>query len=117
MKPDSVTVVDQLGGLLSKDGANNDGSEARIRFQRQVEDKYRQQLLQLLTPLVGAGNFTAEVQADVNLDETSATRESFDKDGRLRDNHGHQRADGEILVHKFLRVSGSCSQLRSKIDK
>ena len=38
----------------------------------------------LLTPLVGAGNFTAEVQADVNLDETSATRESFDKDGRLR---------------------------------
>jgi flagellar M-ring protein FliF len=89
MKPDSVTVVDQLGGLLSKDGANNDGSEARIRFQRQVEDKYRQQLLQLLTPLVGAGNFTAEVQADVNLDETSATRESFDKDGRLRAETGN----------------------------
>lgn len=89
MRPDAVTVVDQLGGLLSKDGANSDGSEARIRFQRQVEDKYRQQLVQLLTPLVGAGNFTAEVQADVNLDETSATRESFDKDGRLRAETGN----------------------------
>lgn len=89
MKPDAVTVVDQLGGLLSKDGANTDGSETRIRFQRQVEDKYRQQLIQLLTPLVGAGNFTAEVQADVNLDETSATRESFDKDGRLRAETGN----------------------------
>ncbi|KQT34742.1 flagellar M-ring protein FliF [Sphingomonas sp. Leaf412] len=89
MKPDAVTVVDQLGGLLSKDGNGGDGSEARIRFQRQVEDKYRQQLVQLLTPLVGAGNFTAEVQAEVNLDETSATRESYDKDGRLRAETGN----------------------------
>lgn len=101
MKPDAVTVVDQLGGLLSKDAAGNDGSEARIRFQRQVEDKYRQQLIQLLTPLVGAGNFTAEVQADVNLDETSATRETFDKDGRLRAETGNwtgnQAAPGQQL--------------------
>jgi flagellar M-ring protein FliF len=89
MKPDAVTVVDQLGGLLSKDGNGGDGSETRIRFQRQVEDKYRQQLIQLLTPLVGAGNFTAEVQADVNLDETSATRESYDKEGRLRAETGN----------------------------
>ncbi len=89
MKPDAVTVVDQLGGLLSNDAKGGDGSEARIRVQRQVEDKYRQQLVQLLTPLVGAGNFTAEVQADVNLDETSATRESYDKEGRLRAETGN----------------------------
>jgi flagellar M-ring protein FliF len=85
MKPEGVTVVDQMGGLLSKSGQDaGNGSEERIRFQRQLEDKYRQQLIQLLTPLVGAGNFTAEVQADVNLDETSATRESFEKQGALR---------------------------------
>ena len=60
-------------------------NDKRIEFQRRVEDKYRQQLTQLLTPLVGAGNFTAEVQADVNLDETSATRESYDKAGALVD--------------------------------
>ncbi|UVO51220.1 flagellar M-ring protein FliF [Sphingomonas sp. SUN019] len=85
MKPEGVTVVDQMGGLLSKSGQDaGSGNEERIRFQRQLEDKYRQQLIQLLTPLVGAGNFTAEVQADVNLDETSATRESFEKQGALR---------------------------------
>ena len=90
MKPDSVTVVDQLGGLLTKHGDGADAAnDARIDFQRRVEDKYRQQLIQLLTPLVGAGNFTAEVQADVNLDETSATRESYDKDGRLRAETGN----------------------------
>ena len=90
MKPDSVTIVDQLGALLSKSGdGQTDANDKRIQFQRQVEDKYRQQLNQLLTPLVGAGNFTAEVQADVNLDETSATRESYDKEGRLRAESGN----------------------------
>jgi flagellar M-ring protein FliF len=90
MKPDSVTVVDQLGALLSKSGdGGNDSGDARLRVQRQVEDKVRQQLNTLLTPLVGAGNFTAEVQADVNMDETSATRESYDKNGILRAETGN----------------------------
>jgi flagellar M-ring protein FliF len=85
MKPDSVTIVDQMGGLLSKrDGAGAGATAERIEFQRRIEEKYRQQLAQLLTPLVGAGNFTAEVQAEVNLDETQATRESYDKQGALR---------------------------------
>lgn len=90
MKPEAVTIVDQMGGLLSRPGgAGQSGSEQRVALQRQVEDKYRQQLVQLLTPLVGAGNFTAEVQADVNMDETSATRESYDKDGALRAETGN----------------------------
>ena len=85
MKPDAVTVVDQMGALLSKSGNPADAATSeRIDFQRRLEDKYRRQVTQLLTPLVGAGNFTAEVQAEVNLDETSATRESYDKQGTLR---------------------------------
>ena len=92
MKPDSVTIVDQMGTLLSKPGGmgdSADASDARIRLQRQVEDKYRAQIAQLLTPLVGAGNFTAEVQADVDLDETQATRESYEKQGVIRAEQGN----------------------------
>lgn len=90
MKPENVTVVDQLGALLSKPGgAGASGSDERLDIQRKMEDKYRTQLVQLLTPLVGAGNFTAEVQADVNLDETQATRESYDKQGTLRAETGN----------------------------
>ncbi|OWK31250.1 flagellar basal-body MS-ring/collar protein FliF [Sphingomonas dokdonensis] len=90
MKPEAVTIVDQMGGLLSKPGGmGQSGTEQRIALQRQVEEKYRQQLMQLLTPLVGAGNFTAEVQADVNMDETQATRESYDKEGALRAETGN----------------------------
>ena len=91
MKPDDVTIVDQLGALLTKSGGGgaNVGNDQRIDFQRRVEDKYRTQLIQLLTPLLGAGNFTTEVQADVNLDETQATRESYDKAGVLRAETGN----------------------------
>lgn len=92
MKNDAVTIVDQMGALLSKSGDNGSGTSAgdeRIDFQRRVEDKYRQQLSQLLTPLVGAGNFSAEVQADVNLDESQATRESYDKAGALKAEQGN----------------------------
>lgn len=83
MKAEAVTIVDQAGALLSKSGQEGSAGDARIDFQRRVEDKYRQQLVQLLTPLLGAGNFTAEVQADVDLDENQATRETFDKAGAV----------------------------------
>ncbi|MBB4837851.1 flagellar M-ring protein FliF [Sphingomonas kyeonggiensis] len=84
MAPEGVTIVDQMGALLSKKGNEaNAAGDARIDYQRRIEDKYREQLVQLLTPLVGAGNFTAEVQADVDLDENQATRESYDKEGAV----------------------------------
>lgn len=91
MKPDAVTIVDGSGTLLTKPGgASATGvSDERIDFQRRVEGKYREQLVQLLTPLVGAGNFSAEVQADVNLDETQATREAYGKEGALRAEQGN----------------------------
>jgi len=84
MTPESVTIVDQAGALLSKQGgAGASAGDTRIDFQRRVEDKYRQQLTQLLTPLLGAGNFSVEVQADVDLNESQATRETYDKDGQV----------------------------------
>ncbi|WP_294339403.1 flagellar basal-body MS-ring/collar protein FliF [uncultured Sphingomonas sp.] len=90
MKPDAVTIVDQMGTLLSNSSDGNGTGEAdkRIAMQRQVEEKVKAQVAQLLTPLVGAGNFTAEVQADINFDETQATRESYEKQGTLRAEQG-----------------------------
>ncbi|MFX5705624.1 flagellar M-ring protein FliF, partial [Acinetobacter baumannii] len=54
MKPDSVTIVDQMGKLLSHPGGSDDATaatDARIDFQRKMEAKYQEQLTQLLTPL------------------------------------------------------------------
>ena len=91
MKPDQVTIIDQMGALLSKPSDGSDAStlsDERIDYQRRIEDKYRAQLNTLLTPLLGAGNFSAEIQADVDLDESQATRESYDKQGVVRAEQG-----------------------------
>ncbi|WP_174297491.1 flagellar basal-body MS-ring/collar protein FliF [Sphingomonas bacterium] len=91
MKPDAVTIVDQMGALLTRGGGEAGDGEGtrRLEVERRTEDKVREQVVQLLTPLVGAGNFTTQVQADVNLDETQATRESYDKAGTLRAETGN----------------------------
>ena len=98
MKPEGVTIVDQMGGLLTK-GANQSAlgaaSDERVAFQRRIEEKYRAQVVQMLTPLIGAGNFTTEVQADVDLNETQATKESYDKQGVLRVEQGQWTGNGK----------------------
>lgn len=91
MKADQVTIIDQMGALLSKPTDGSEGStlsDERIDYQRRIEDKYRAQLNTLLTPLLGAGNFSAEIQADVDLDQSQATRESYDKQGVVRAEQG-----------------------------
>src|SRR3546814_18087548 len=81
LAPDGVSVVDQSGRLLSSAGGGGvaEASSKRIAVQNQLEERYRQSIATLLTPIVGAGNFTAEVHADVDFTETQATREALDR--------------------------------------
>ena len=81
MSPDAVRVADQHGRLLSQKG----GQDAdHLELQGRMEDKLRTQLDQLLTPMLGAGNFTSEIQVELDQDEVTTARESYDKQGVLR---------------------------------
>ena len=82
LAPDGVSVVDQNGRLLSSAGGDGlaDASNKQIAVQSRIEERYREALTTLLTPIVGEGNFTAEVHADVDFTETHATREGFPKE-------------------------------------
>jgi flagellar M-ring protein FliF len=84
LSPDGVSVVDQAGHLLS--AQNSDGQDAtdrQVMIQQKVEDRYRQSLSSLLSPIVGDGNFTAEVHADMDFTEAASTTETFPKDGAV----------------------------------
>ncbi|WP_156680337.1 flagellar basal-body MS-ring/collar protein FliF [Sphingomonas profundi] len=82
LAPDAVSIVDQTGQLLSRDGGDpaSDASERQIAIQAKMEARYQEGLRKLLTPLLGEGNFTAEVHADLDFAEVQATRESYPKD-------------------------------------
>lgn len=93
LSPENVSVVDQNGRLLSGAGGSATGasaeSERQIAVQQAIEDRYRQAIATLLTPIVGAGNFTAEVNADVDFSQVEASREAYPEATRtLRSEQG-----------------------------
>lgn len=92
---DAVSVIDQSGALLSSEQASAD--DRMFQLQLQMEDRYRQAVVALLTPIAGQGNFSVEVHADVDASESQSTRETYPKDDRaLRSEEGNKSvsADG-----------------------
>jgi flagellar M-ring protein FliF len=78
---DAVRIVDQHGRLLSQpESADAD----RLGLQARMEAKLRAQVSQLLTPMLGEGNFSTEVQAELDMNEVTSARESYDKEGAVR---------------------------------
>jgi flagellar M-ring protein FliF len=89
LSPSDVSVVDQSGALMSREGSA--GDDRNFELQTQAEDRYRQALATLLTPMLGSGNYTAEVHADIDSSESQSTRESFPQnDKALRSEEGNK---------------------------
>ncbi len=80
LSPDRISVVDQSGALLTGDGI---GDQRQLGYQMRLEANIRQRVVKLLTPLIGAGRFTAEVAADVDFTSSDTTSERFDKNGAV----------------------------------
>ena len=78
---DAVKVIDQHGRLLS---SAKPGETDRLDLQSRMEEKLRSQVSQLLTPMLGEGNFSSEIQVDLDMDQLTSARESYDKQGVVR---------------------------------
>lgn len=81
MTSDEVRVVDQNGRLLS--AARETGTEA-LDLQRELEAKLVSQIDALLLPLLGEGNYSAQVQAELDPEEVTRARETYDNPGVVR---------------------------------
>lgn len=81
MSPDAVRVVGQNGRLLS-DPESPQGEG--LTLQREHEAKLREQLDALLLPLLGEGNFSAQVQVELERAEVTSARETYEKEGVVR---------------------------------
>lgn len=79
--PEAVRVVDQSGRLLSDTSGN---AADALQLQREFEEKLRLQVGQLLSPMLGEGNFSTEVQVELDMTEVTEARESYDNEGVVR---------------------------------
>ncbi len=77
----AVRVVDQNGRLLS-DPRSQEGDG--LNLQREHEAKLSQQIDALLLPLLGEGNFSAQVQVELDTAEVTTARETYEKEGAIR---------------------------------
>ncbi|NVK57549.1 MAG: flagellar M-ring protein FliF [Alteromonadaceae bacterium] len=71
MEPERVTVTDSNGRLLNSGSQNSVSARARKEYEieRQRESEYQEKIDAILIPVLGIGNYTAQV--DVSMDFTS----------------------------------------------
>lgn len=98
MSREDVSVVDQSGKLLSSEvllkNSALDEVSRQFDFKQQVESRYQQRISHLLEPLVGSGNFRAQVTANVDFEKVIQTVEQFDPGTAvLRSEQGKERVN------------------------
>ena len=80
MKPTRITVTDQHGRLLSS--CSQDAASAERRKEHELERKQEQALRDkidsVLIPILGFGNYTAQVDIQLDFSAIEQTRKSFD---------------------------------------
>ena len=108
LSPGDVSVVDQSGALMSHEGSSSD--DRNFELQLQAEGRYRQALATLLIPMLGAGNYTAEVHADIDQSESQSTRESYPKDDKaLRSEQGNKTSAAGTAGAPAVGIPGALS--------
>ncbi|MFT4099677.1 MAG: flagellar basal-body MS-ring/collar protein FliF [Burkholderiaceae bacterium] len=78
LAPKQVSVVDQNGTLLSAVEQATDGmNPTQINYVRQLEAGYIARIVDIVEPILGAGNVRAQVTADVDFTQSESTAEEF----------------------------------------
>ena len=78
MGPKQVSIVEQNGTLISDfDNAQHGLDPSQLGYLRQVESSLSRRVMDILEPIVGAGNVRAQVTADLDFTLTEATAELY----------------------------------------
>jgi len=96
LSPESVTLVDGRGRLLSSPGEGAEGAPgAAPAYQTQLEAQLAQRIEAMLGRTVGLGRVVAEVSADLDWTRRETTEERFDPASQIE--RSEQRSSEERL--------------------
>ncbi|MEM1100227.1 MAG: flagellar basal-body MS-ring/collar protein FliF [Pseudomonadota bacterium] len=90
----NVSVVDQAGTLLTTEEADplQAAADRQLAHRQRMESLYRERVLALLTPIVGAGNAAVEITLDMDFTRSEITSEEFSPDTALRSEQASQQS-------------------------
>ena len=80
LAPENVSVVDNFGTLMNDMLVEQPLglTSAQLQQKQQMEDLYRTRLIQLLAPIVGEANVSAQVSMSLDFTQQEITTEDFD---------------------------------------
>lgn len=80
LAPDHVTVVDNVGKLLTESASELKlgMTAAQEQHKQQLEEVYRNRILQILSPMVGESNVRSQVNLSLDFTQIESTTEDFD---------------------------------------
>jgi flagellar M-ring protein FliF len=88
LRPDNIAVIDVNGQLLSKprDSMNllESQNDHQFVYQKSLEQRYTQKIIELLEPIVGNGKVRANVQLVLDFSQVSVTEQSVDPDRTVK---------------------------------
>ena len=74
-------------------------SDAQLEHRIRLEDIYRNRLISLVSPIVGAGNVTAQVNLEIDFTRSEITEELMDPEGNaLRSEQRSSESSAEIIA-------------------
>lgn len=84
LAPEHVTVVDNLGKLMTESASELKLglTAAQQQHKQQLEEVYRNRILQILSPMVGEANVRTQVNLTLDFTEVESTTEDFDTRGK-----------------------------------
>lgn len=82
MTPNKVTVTDQNGRLLNSGSQDSISSRSRKEFEieQKRETEYMEKIDSILIPVVGLGNYTAQVDVTMDFTNTEETQRRYNSD-------------------------------------
>ena len=82
LEPSRVTVTDQNGRLLNSGSQDAKSVQARRAFEmeQRKESEYREKIDSILSPVLGYGNYTAEVDVVMDSSEQESTSKLYNPD-------------------------------------
>jgi len=86
LKPNHVTVVDNLGNVLSENSDNDSLTgltSTQLAARRNLEQYLGKKAQDMLEKVLGPGQAIVRVSADINYDTVTRSEEKFDPDGQV----------------------------------
>jgi flagellar M-ring protein FliF len=113
LKADSVSVVDNLGNVLSANGENDSVagvSNSRLTARRDLEKYLSRKAEEILEKALGPGQAIVRVAAEINWDTITRLEETFDPDGQVART---TLLDDEVTTTSTADTSGGAAGIAS----